>query len=103
MQRLGMIPNAASDIRTNFSGMFFVANGFKNNGEIAVGRGVPKEPWLAWGAQWKPKLVDARLAAESTANDSIGLALNNLRTELLKLKPPRPVADRYAAWIEERS
>jgi hypothetical protein len=103
LQRLGMLRHFAPKLRADFSDMFFIASGFKNNDEIAVGRGIPKDPWSPWGAQWKFKHFDAKLRPDSAANVLVGAALGNLRTELSRLKPPAPVAHRYADWVEENT
>jgi hypothetical protein len=102
-QRLGMLAAVAPRLRTLCVDMFYVADGFKNNAEVAIGRGVVKNPWEKWGAQWKVKQPKALLRPDRDANERIGLALNNLRTELLKLEPPVSVADHYSDWIEEMS
>lgn len=99
---LGMLPNFADQLRTYVSDMFFVADGFKNAAEIAVGHGIPKDPWSKWGAQWTAK-GRARLNPDNDANRLIGLALNNLRTSLIQLKPPKAVAGGYKKWIDDHT
>lgn len=98
--RLGMMANFVPSLRTHLSDLFFVAKGFKNLDEIAVGPGIPKDPWKKWGAQWTAD-GKARLEPDQATNRKIGLALNDLRSSLKRLKPPRMVAGRYAAWIND--
>ena len=100
--RLGMLADFAPRIRKHFADMFFVADGFKNLKEVAVGRGIPKDPWTRWGAQWTAG-GRARLNPDNKVNRRIGLALNDLRTSLKRLKPPTAVAHRYDAWIDDHT
>ena len=100
---LGMFPNFVPNLRTHVADMFFVADGFKNEAAIAVGRGVPKNPWFRWGSQWKPKVGVAILHPDRIANAMIGSALNNLRTKLKVIKPPTAVSHRYKDWIDENT
>ena len=100
LERVGMLPHFAPQLRAYISSMFTVANGFKNADELVKRPGAPRDPWSAWGAQWEAKGA-ARLRKDAEANKHIGAALNELRSSLMRLKPPTAVAHRYKDWIEE--
>jgi hypothetical protein len=102
LDRVGSLPHFAANLRGYLAPMFWVASGFKNAGELAALRGTPGDPWSKWGAQWDAK-GKARLAPDADANRFIGDSFNEMRSSLMRLKPPTAVAHRYEQWIDEVS
>jgi hypothetical protein len=103
LHRVGMFPHFAGDIRTYLAPIFFIADGFKNDGAFRKMPGIPANgPWSAWGAQWTADGI-ARLNQDAEANRCVGEALNELRFSLMRLKPPSAVSHCYADWIRENT
>lgn len=98
--RVGMLPHFAANLRTYLNPMFSVASGFKNADELVKRRGMSRDPWTKWGAQWTDG-GKAVLKYDTDAQKQIGGALNELRRSLMRLKPPSAVAHRYDDWIKE--
>ncbi len=101
LHKLGMLPNMAAGFRGYLAPMLSVGCGFKNANEL-TGKGVPSDPWAAYGAQWDGS-GKARIKPDTCANRLIGSALNELRKSMRSLDPPSAVKAYYADWIYRAS
>ena len=99
LDRMGMLPHFAKNLRGYLAPMFWIAAGYKNDDTLA-GRGIPADPWQHWGAQWTAK-GRTKLEPDCEANILIGTALNELRDSLGRIPIPMAVAHRYEEWIDE--
>lgn len=99
LDRLGMLPHFAKNLRAYLAPMFSIAAGYKKAESIG-GRGIPPDPWYRWGAQWTCQ-GQVKLQPDSEANILVGTALNELRDSLARIPVPMAVAHRYQDWIDE--
>lgn len=99
LDRMGMFPHFAKNLRGYLAPMFWIASGFKNADTIS-GRGIPADPWHRWGAQWTNS-GQVKLQPDREANILVGTALNELRDSLERIPIPMAVAHRYQDWIND--